>query len=208
MNTLLLDAWLETLEDKMPLKQEIQALKDALAQTERELSDVRELLADDYVELSGKSVHASDCATSNAPAFTPGKCDCDAIEALKDALEKAEHELAILKPKLDEAAGFNLHELVIENDNQSLENFTLKEKLSVAQAKLGEKVDLEDVGELMQHRKNLIAVASQALERLQNAEWGARGECPECYHASYQKVHADDCKIVATIQALKKELGE
>jgi len=42
----------------------------------RENEALREKLADAYVELSGKRVHASDCATSDAPAFEPRRCDC------------------------------------------------------------------------------------------------------------------------------------
>jgi hypothetical protein len=42
-----------------------------------EIERLRELLAAAYIELSGKEEHASDCATSNAPAMTPGRCDCD-----------------------------------------------------------------------------------------------------------------------------------
>jgi hypothetical protein len=41
-----------------------------------ELVKVRELLAEAYVELSGKEVHASDCAVADAPALTPRRCDC------------------------------------------------------------------------------------------------------------------------------------
>lgn len=41
-----------------------------------EIRSLREKLADAYVELSGKRVHASDCATSSAPALEPGRCDC------------------------------------------------------------------------------------------------------------------------------------
>ena len=37
---------------------------------------VREAMADLYVRLSGKTIHASDCATSCAPAEMPGPCDC------------------------------------------------------------------------------------------------------------------------------------
>lgn len=37
-------------------------------------------LADYYVKLSGKRTHASDCATSCAPAMKPGPCDCDAVD--------------------------------------------------------------------------------------------------------------------------------
>ena len=36
-----------------------------------------EKLADAYIRLSGKKIHASDCATSCAPAETPGECDCN-----------------------------------------------------------------------------------------------------------------------------------
>jgi hypothetical protein len=42
-----------------------------------EIGRLRELLAAAYIELSGKEEHASDCATSNAPAMMPGRCDCD-----------------------------------------------------------------------------------------------------------------------------------
>ena len=42
-----------------------------------EVQSLRELLAAAYIELSGKDEHASDCATSNAPAMMPGRCDCD-----------------------------------------------------------------------------------------------------------------------------------
>lgn len=37
----------------------------------------REQKAARLIEASGKSVHASDCATSVAPAEEPGPCDCD-----------------------------------------------------------------------------------------------------------------------------------
>lgn len=36
-----------------------------------------EVLADGYIAHSGKRWHASDCATSSAPAECPGPCDCD-----------------------------------------------------------------------------------------------------------------------------------
>jgi histidinol-phosphate/aromatic aminotransferase/cobyric acid decarboxylase-like protein len=42
-----------------------------------EIGHLREMLAAAYIELSGKNEHASDCATSNAPAMMPGRCDCD-----------------------------------------------------------------------------------------------------------------------------------
>lgn len=41
-------------------------------------SNLREELAGEYVAASGKSVHASDCSTSCAPAELPKECDCDA----------------------------------------------------------------------------------------------------------------------------------
>lgn len=43
----------------------------------REISGLYELIAGLYIKLSGKTVHASDCATSNAPAQLPGPCNCN-----------------------------------------------------------------------------------------------------------------------------------
>lgn len=40
----------------------------------------REELANFYVWKSGKAAHASDCATSTAPALMPGPCDCDYLQ--------------------------------------------------------------------------------------------------------------------------------
>ena len=45
-----------------------------------EVGELRELLASAYIKISGKRIHASDCATSDAPAYTPKECDCDYIE--------------------------------------------------------------------------------------------------------------------------------
>lgn len=42
------------------------------------LADLHEPLANVYIGLAGKSHHASDCATSCAPAMLPAPCDCDA----------------------------------------------------------------------------------------------------------------------------------
>jgi hypothetical protein len=42
-----------------------------------ELGQTREELASAYVKLSGKRIHASDCATGNAPAMKPGPCNCN-----------------------------------------------------------------------------------------------------------------------------------
>jgi uncharacterized coiled-coil protein SlyX len=55
----------------------IEMLEAQLANAEQEIERLREALAAAYIELSGKDEHASDCATSNAPAMTPGRCDCD-----------------------------------------------------------------------------------------------------------------------------------
>lgn len=43
---------------------------------------IRERVADAYKLASGKAVHASDCATSNAPAMEPGPCDCEGAPEL------------------------------------------------------------------------------------------------------------------------------
>lgn len=51
---------------------------------ENEIDRLREELAEAYIKLSGKSTHASDCATSNAPAMDPGPCNCDAPENSHD----------------------------------------------------------------------------------------------------------------------------
>jgi hypothetical protein len=45
--------------------------------TEATLDVFKEELSKYYIEESGKQTHASDCATSSAPAYFPGKCDCD-----------------------------------------------------------------------------------------------------------------------------------
>jgi len=50
---------------------------------ETENSRLREDLADSYVKLSGVSDHASDCATSSAPAITPGPCDCAVADSVR-----------------------------------------------------------------------------------------------------------------------------
>jgi hypothetical protein len=41
---------------------------------------LHEKLAAAYIALSGTDIHASDCATSNAPAYEPGPCDCREAE--------------------------------------------------------------------------------------------------------------------------------
>jgi hypothetical protein len=40
------------------------------------IDSMRETLASRYIDESGFRDHASDCATSNAPALSPGPCDC------------------------------------------------------------------------------------------------------------------------------------
>ena len=54
-----------------------EAAADRAARAEAALGEAYELLAEAYRKLSGKKHHASDCATSNAPAEKPGPCDCD-----------------------------------------------------------------------------------------------------------------------------------
>ena len=51
-------------------------------------------LADLYIRLSGTNHHASDCATSVAPAETPGPCDC-AVRREEPAKLDAEIEKAV-----------------------------------------------------------------------------------------------------------------
>ena len=57
-------------------KSENKALENKLAADDREIGELRELLASAYIKISGKRRHASDCATSDAPAYTPKECDC------------------------------------------------------------------------------------------------------------------------------------
>lgn len=59
------------------LQTEIDYLESEIEDCDAKIEHLRELLAAAYIELSGKDEHASDCATSNAPAMTPGRCDCD-----------------------------------------------------------------------------------------------------------------------------------
>ncbi len=46
------------------------------------IEETREEKAMRLVRESGKTVHASDCATSRAPAEEPGPCDCDVVQEL------------------------------------------------------------------------------------------------------------------------------
>lgn len=52
---------------------------DRIEALEAEVERLREELAAAYVDQSGTVQHASDCATSNAPAMKPGPCDCAAL---------------------------------------------------------------------------------------------------------------------------------
>jgi hypothetical protein len=53
--------------------------------------ETREEKATRLVKESGKAAHASDCATSVAPAEEPGPCDCDFIDIEADK-EWARHQ--------------------------------------------------------------------------------------------------------------------
>jgi hypothetical protein len=52
------------------------AIRREIADNYRPGEESREQMAAQYVRESGKVVHSSDCATSVAPAFEPGPCDC------------------------------------------------------------------------------------------------------------------------------------
>lgn len=64
--------------EKDHLEEEYKKAKLTILDREIEICNLREELADSYVELSGKITHSSQCATSVAPAQTPKKCDCAA----------------------------------------------------------------------------------------------------------------------------------
>ena len=65
----------------------IEQLKAELATTEADAGRIREELADAYKKASGRESHLNDCATSVAPAETPGPCDCDARHDRKTLAE-------------------------------------------------------------------------------------------------------------------------
>lgn len=70
----IIEAQAAELEDQ---SKQIASQMNVIYDISAEVQNLRELLAAAYIELSGKDEHASDCATSNAPAMTPGRCDCD-----------------------------------------------------------------------------------------------------------------------------------
>ncbi len=61
------------------------ALGDEVEAAANKPSIDTEELATFYVWKSGKKAHTPDCATSQAPAFMPGPCDCDAVDRPADA---------------------------------------------------------------------------------------------------------------------------
>ena len=54
-----------------------------------------------YVKLSGRTEHASDCATSNAPAKDPGPCDCGPPDDVRRAINV---ELGMARSANDDAS--------------------------------------------------------------------------------------------------------
>ena len=66
-----------------------------------EIERLREELAAAYVKLSGRTEHASDCATSNAPAKDPGPCDCGPPDDLARAINV---ELGMARSANDDAS--------------------------------------------------------------------------------------------------------
>lgn len=69
-----IEAQVAELEDQ---SKQIASQMNVIYDISAEVQNLRELLAAAYIELSGKDEHASDCATSNAPAMMPGRCDCE-----------------------------------------------------------------------------------------------------------------------------------
>lgn len=61
----------------------IDAVHSMEAELSAQISSLRERLADAYIKLSGKDEHASDCATSCAPAEDPRPCDCSSNASLE-----------------------------------------------------------------------------------------------------------------------------
>ena len=55
---------------------QLEAIIDQLCEI-RAVNIDNELLAAEYIKLSGKRHHNSDCRTSDAPAMQPGPCNCD-----------------------------------------------------------------------------------------------------------------------------------
>lgn len=66
---------------ELPMGEDLRRAADRIDAREAEIDRLREELAAAYIELSDRTEHASDCATSNAPAMKPGPCDCAALSA-------------------------------------------------------------------------------------------------------------------------------
>lgn len=71
------------------------SLKGWMGHAEVMADYVRERVADAYKLASGKDIHASDCATSNAPAMEPGPCDCGCTGGLLEALIACNNRLLV-----------------------------------------------------------------------------------------------------------------
>jgi hypothetical protein len=74
------------------------------------LSDARERLQAALIDASGRRSHLSSCATSRAPAYTPGPCDC--VEQVK-AMPAGQREhfvksLGITDAELRSVPGLNI----------------------------------------------------------------------------------------------------
>jgi hypothetical protein len=104
----------------------------------------REQKAEWYKRQSGKTAHASDCATSCAPAEEPGPCDCDAKDAKAEISPASSHTIAELM-------------LMIERDNARWwRDLTTGEPID---RNIGELLMLmvSELAEAMEgHRKNLM----------------------------------------------------
>lgn len=108
------------------------------------MSDDYEAQAAEYIRQSGKNIHASDCATSNAPAMQPGPCDCDEVKVTQADRDEAASYLRgvslITKYEMD----------LIINGDRDLDNIVQAFARHAAQARLeGVKMGLEAVSELL-----------------------------------------------------------
>ena len=70
-------AWCDKRTESLVMQPELaEVFAEMLDEIDAEYGNAKELLADAYIELSGKKIHAMDCATSSAPAYLPKKCNC------------------------------------------------------------------------------------------------------------------------------------